>query len=565
MRSVAWRHGDDRTILLRRGQLKKTVVLETNHLFKIGLIGLLVAAMYYSTLSWLATVDWAREDYSYGYLIPLIVLYLLWDKRSSLFDVPNHPSWSGLVPFLIGLILFWLGELGGEFFTLYASFWLVLVGLCWLSLGWEKLKAVWFAFFMLLTMFPLPNILYGKVSFQLKLVSSKLGVWLIQLYGMSAYREGNVIDLGFTQLQVVDACSGLRYLIPLIVLGILLAYFFHAAFWKRIALVLSTIPLSIITNSLRIALTGILYESYGAQVAEGFFHGFSGWFIFMTTLAVLVAEMWLLKKMPPREVVRSSQAHGRSGSASGDNSPSVPADADSPPDDSSGEAVEAVRKAGAAAWLKPPQFVAAVALIGLTLILSQGVEFREKIPISQPLDQFPLEIGPYTGQRQTMEERFIVTLDLSDYTIIDYKDPDGRTVNFYVAYYESQRKGESIHSPATCLPGGGWQFKESGAVDLPMKGPDGQAFTVNRAFIEKGEYRQISYYWFPQRGRILTNAYQLKMFAFWDALTKQRTDGALVRIITPVYPNEAPSAAEQRLQAFTADVTPVLAEFLPGR
>jgi EpsI family protein len=114
---------------------------------------------------------------------------------------------------------------------------------------------------------------------------------------------------------------------------------------------------------------------------------------------------------------------------------------------------------------------------------------------------------------------------------IDYKDSLGGSINFYVVYNESQRKGESIHSPATCLPGTGWIFNQDGAVTIPLSTNDGGLMKVNRAFMQKGAYKQLSYYWFPQRGRILTNAYQLKLYAFWDALTRQRTDGALVRVM----------------------------------
>jgi EpsI family protein len=137
-------------------------------------------------------------------------------------------------------------------------------------------------------------------------------------------------------------------------------------------------------------------------------------------------------------------------------------------------------------------------------------------------------------------------------------------VNFYTAYYETQRKGESIHSPATCLPGSGWEFNQSGTARIRMPGHGDGLMPVNRAYLEKSGYRQLSYYWFPQRGRILTNAYQLKLYTFWDALTRQRTDGALVRLITPVYENEKPEDAEKRLQSFMRDIVPVLNEFLPN-
>ncbi len=385
---------------------------------------------------------------------------------------------------------------------------------------------------------------------------------MMQLYGMSAYREGNVIDLGFTQLQVVDACSGLRYLFPLIVLGILLAYFFKAAFWKRAIVVISTIPLSIITNSLRIALTGILYEAWGAKVAEGFFHGFSGWFIFMFSLGVLLLEMWILKRVGVKwlngKLVESlnkiNSQIGEEGKGLGDK------------DQGSKREGTQDRKAEISklkAFFSPPQFVVAVLLLGATWGLSHGIEFREKIPINKSFEYFPVKVGEWSGTRQTMEQEFIDALDLSDYAIIEYQNSTGKSVNFYVAYYESQRKGESIHSPATCLPGGGWIFKQAGAVGIPLPANDGGFMKVNRAFMQKSGYKQLSYYWFPQRGRILTNAYQLKIFAFWDALTRQRTDGAMVRIITPVYGLEELEEAEKRLQRFTLEIVPVLGEFLP--
>jgi len=384
------------------------------------------------------------------------------------------------------------------------------------------------------------------------LISSQLGVAMMQLYGMSAYREGNVIDLGFTQLQVVDACSGLRYVFPLIVLGILLAYFFKAAFWKRAIVVISTIPLSIITNSLRIALTGILYEVWGAKVAEGFFHGFSGWFIFMFSLGVLLLEMWILKKIFPEKfsLVQSSKFKVQSKKKIEDIGEK--------------DSVFQNSKFKIQNFLSPPQFVVAVLLLGAAWGLSHGIEFREKIPINKSFEYFPVKVGEWTGTRQSMEQKFIDALDLSDYVTIDYKDKQGKSVNFYVAYYESQRKGESIHSPATCLPGGGWIFKQAGAVKLPFKLKNNDYMPVNRAFMQKSGSKQLTYYWFPQRGRILTNAYQLKIYAFWDALTRQRTDGALVRVMTPVYESEGLEDADERLQGFTRDIVPVLDEFIPG-
>lgn len=491
---------------------------------------------------------WQAEDYNYCYLIPLIFLYLVWEKKETLAAVPAAPCWLGLVPIGFGILLYLLGELGGEYFSLFLSSWFLFVGLILLHLGRQKVRVLLFPLLFLIAMFPLPQFLNNKISLSLKLVSSKLGVWLLQQYGMSAYREGNVIDLGFTQLQVVDACSGLRYLIPLIVLGILLAYFFKAALWKRIFIVLSTVPLSIITNSLRIASVGILYQYWGPAVAEGFFHDFSGWFIFMFTLGVLLVEMWLLKKIfpGPSQTLKESGYQGLNIEGAGDPFKRLKE-----------------QKPEVHSWGALPHFIVAVLLLGGTFGAAHGIEFRENIPIKKSLAEFPLQMGGWSGQQTYMEKQFLDELDLSEYVIVDFQDADHKSVNFYVAYYASQRKGESIHSPESCLPGSGWVFNESGRASIPLAGNGQKPLRVNRAFMQKGSYKQLSYYWFPMRGRNLTSAYEMKLYTFWDALTRQRTDGALVRLITPVYNDESLQAAEQRLQSFTRELAPVLAGYLP--
>jgi len=164
---------------------------------------------------------WRRDDYNYCYLVPLIVIYLLWEKRKRIVRQESSPGWWGMTTLFLGVVLFWLGELGGEFYTIYLSSWFVLVGILHITIGWKKLKSMAFEILFVLTMFPPPNFIYRKISVQLKLLSSQIGVWLMQIMGMTAYREGNVIDLGFTKLQVVDACSGLRYLIPLTIKAVL--------------------------------------------------------------------------------------------------------------------------------------------------------------------------------------------------------------------------------------------------------------------------------------------------------------------------------------------------------
>jgi exosortase D (VPLPA-CTERM-specific) len=407
---------------------------------------------------------------------------------------------------------------------------------------------------MTFTMFPLPSFLYNKVTLQLKLISSKLGVDMMQLFGMSAFREGNVIDLGFTQLQVVDACSGLRFAIPLLILSLLMAYLYRAPLWKRAILVISSIPLAIVTNALRIALTGLFYEIWGQEVAEGFFHTFSGWVIFISSIVVLLLEILILSLIPPRGSRRVNKIEAGKGRE--ENHLREEHEITTRPETTFNKAL----------WshIKSTQFVVIIILLGFTLVLSRGINYREQIPMARSFVDFPLEIGQWKGSRQILEQIIIEELDFTDYVMIDYRKADRKEINFYVAYYETQSKGASIHSPASCLPGSGWSFDEDGVISISMPEMHEGSMTVSRAYMTKGDAQQLVYYWFPQRDRILTNLYQLKIYAFWDALTRQRTDGSLVRLITPIYKKENIKGAEERLKAFIREILPVLNEYLPS-
>ncbi|MBW2090260.1 MAG: EpsI family protein [Deltaproteobacteria bacterium] len=553
---------------------------------KFAIYGLLLLGIYHSAFTWLVTHDWKREAYSYCWLIPAVVFFLIWLKRDELASTPSEPSWAGLVPIGVGIVFFWLGELGGEYFTMYFSSWLMLVGICLLHLGWKKLKAIGFALFFILTMFPMPNFINTRIMLQLRLISSKLGVAIIQLFGLPATRQGNIIDLGFAKLQVVDACSGLHSLISLVVLSLLIVYFFKDHIWKRIVLLFSSMPLAIVTNSFRISMTAILYKYFGADVAEGFFHKFSGLLIFAICIPVLLIEMKILEKLPPVQSKTTSEPKEVEMKISGNNpgshtrlcSGELPTSSRLRRDRSFGspclssqhqdtgiqtKANKAISKHG---FLLQPMFVVAVILLGVTLAISHTVDFREKIPVKKNLNQFPLKVGEWAAdRRQPLAQKFIDALDLSEYVITNYQNRSGKKINFYVAYYESQRKGESIHSPATCLPCSGWSFDQSGTVKITGVCGNNGTMDVNRAVMQSGRNRQITYYWFPVRGRILYNAYQLKIYNFWDALTQQRTDGALVRLITKVYEDETLADAEERLQDFVRDIVPVLEEYIPGK
>lgn len=480
---------------------------------------------------------WGADDSNYCYFIPPAVAYLIWESRARWQSVPACPSWMGFLPVCLGFLFFWLGELSGEFYTLYLAAWLVAVGYAWTWIGWPRMKRLAFPVLFSLSMLPFPSFVSTNLTLRLKLISSWLGVRSLQVLGMSAYREGNVIDLGFTKLQVVDACSGLRFFLPIVVLSLLLAYYYKAAWWKRTALVLMSVPISIVTNGFRIALTGILYQYVGAQAAEGFLHDFQGWLIFMVTLGILVSVMLFLKRLFPEGMEVRAPEPVRDAN--------LPSQA--PPGPETGIFPGA----------------AALILLAATLILVQKVDFRENTPIARPFKNFPSRIGYWEGSRSSMGKAYLDALYFSDYAMIRFRNPQGREIHLYTAYYASQSKGKSIHTPDSCLPGGGWVFEEAGVSSFPVAGAPGDRIRVKRALMTRDGGKSLAYYWFPQRGRVLTDLFQLKLYVFWDALTRRRTDGALVRLITPVYESERPEDADARLQGFTREIVPILSQFIP--
>ena len=250
--------------------------------------------LYADSLAFLFGHWIGSEDYSHGMFVPLISLFLIWQARHRIAEAGTENSWWGLAVISAGLVLYWIGELATLYVLQHVSLWMVIVGLVIALMGVRGTRAIAFPLSYLLTSIPLPVFLYASLSSQLQLWSSALGVGFLQLVGVTAFREGNVIDLGPVQLQVVEACSGIRYLLPLTSLALLCAYLFKDRMWKRVVLVLSSIPISVLVNGFRIGMIGVLIEWYGQGAAEGFYHLFEGWVLFMASLGLLILEMWVL-------------------------------------------------------------------------------------------------------------------------------------------------------------------------------------------------------------------------------------------------------------------------------
>lgn len=496
----------------------------------------LALAAYFDGLLEL-TSRWSKqEEYSHGFFIPLISLWLLWQRRDALRESIGTPSWSGLLLLLVALGALLLGELTAIFILVQYGFLLCLLALVLCLGGVPLLRVTLLPLLLLIFAIPLPYFVDSQLSWRLQLVSSEIGVWVLRALDISVYLEGNIIDLGSYRLQVVEACSGLRYLYPLLSIGFLMGYMFRGPLWQRALLFLSTVPITVLMNSLRIAAVGLLVERWGIGMADGFLHYFEGWIIFMACLLFLLAEVWLFERFGARRNVLDVLQF------------------------------PAVRGCGATAAPKlmrhPLAFTLPVLLMASVLVGT--VSEREESPLDRlPLTAFPLLLDEWRASESRLDTEVEASLGLDDYVIADYRRGEAEVVNFYAAFYGSQRKGVSPHSPQVCIPGGGWLITGLSRMPVTLAQASDGGFEVNRVVIERAGQRQLVYYWFEQRGRRIANEYWMKWYLLVDALLRNRSDGALVRVTTPIGALEAPADADRRLQDFMKLAVPRLAAHVP--
>jgi exosortase len=261
-------------------------------------ICLLTAVVYYQVLVKLVTDWWQIPDFSHGFLVPLFSVYLVWEKRETLRSTIIAPCWGGIAVIVMGLFILLLGVYGSELFLSRVSLVIVLAGLVLCFGGRQFLKELSFALLVLLLAIPIPAIIFNEITFPLQILASKLASALLPLFGVPVLREGNVIELPAMKLEVAEACSGIRSLMSLFTLAVFYGYFLEKTFWRRMALVLVSIPIAIAANAVRILGTGLCVQYWDPDKALGFFHEFSGWVIFLVSLVCLYAVHRLMSLFP---------------------------------------------------------------------------------------------------------------------------------------------------------------------------------------------------------------------------------------------------------------------------
>ena len=312
-------------------------VTASKHFWRVLAVSVAIAFAFAPVLAKLGFDWWNNENYSHGLLIPFVIIYILWSQRDELSREPVRPQFGlGIVLVVMGLLGLWAGTAGAELFIQRISLVLVLAGTVVYFWGHRFLLLTFVPFVLLLLSLPIPVIVFNKIAFPLQLFASRCAVWSMSLFDIPVLRQGNVIELiplggkEIKKLEVVEACSGIRSLMTLATLAVVFAYFTHPrdpqfpngqkpglmsrlksyGFWRSAIIVLSAVPIAIVTNAFRVSGTGVLAHYYGTEVADGFFHSFSGWVVYIVAFVLLFAVGWLLDRFKPPRYKSGSKKEG---------------------------------------------------------------------------------------------------------------------------------------------------------------------------------------------------------------------------------------------------------------
>ncbi len=272
-----------------------TTLFRTTPFWQIAILAGLSLWLYAPTIVHLVSQWWHDPNFSHGFFVPVFAAFVIWQERERLTRLKPQPSWFGLLVLALALCVLIVGQMGAELFLARFSLLLLLTGMIVLFWGWRLFQALLFPLAFLLLMIPIPSIVFNQITFPLQILASKVAASVLPILNVPILREGNVINLPVMALEVAEACSGIRSLMSLVTLAIIYGYLMEKRVAMRWVLVLSAIPISVAANSVRIIGTGLLVQYWDPDKAQGFFHTFSGWLIFVVSLIMLYLLHVLLR------------------------------------------------------------------------------------------------------------------------------------------------------------------------------------------------------------------------------------------------------------------------------
>ena len=507
-----------------------------------------VVFLYATVLAKLGRDWWYDENYSHGLLVPFVIALIVWKEWPRLKTAAGDGAkWLGGVLCFFAILQLFAGTLGAELFTARISLVLLTAGILVYFWGAKVLRLLAVPFALLFLAIPIPQIVFNRIAFPLQIWASQMAVWGIRLFEVPTVRSGNVIDIlprGATQaisLEVVEACSGIRSLMTLVTLALILVYFTrrdddrpflsfsNADLWRAIVLMISAVPIAVLTNAARVTATGVMTYSYGKPAAEGTWHEVSGWLVYVVALTLLIGVNFVLTKIFLGKLSLDERY------------------------------IEPRRDRPTWTWMAVAPLIGALVLSGI-FINWFATRAEPDIP-RRPFAELPANLGEWRqkGGEFKFDDSVESVLRTTDYTMREYASSDGRLANIYVGYYASQRTGATYHSPQNCLPGAGWVLSDPQYVMITTA--DSRSFNANRYIIKNGIYTEVMLYWYQGRGRIEPSEYRDKINTVWDSVTRRRSDGAIVRVMTDVGADEA--ASEKAAADLAARLAERLGPFVP--
>ena len=489
-------------------------------------------AFYWNHFSTLLS-HWDTRDYSYCYIIPFLFIYFVYDRKDNLPQVVGSKVWPGYIILIFTGLLYLIGRMGSLETFIYFSMWTALLSLIFLFLGVNTIKKLAFSFFMLLFAIPAPPFITNLLTFKLRILSSIMAVEIFDVLNVPVFREGNIIDMGFSRLEIVDACSGLRYVVPTLITSLVIGYMFHKNIYKRILLVILSIPVALCSNSLRIVIVGLTAKYVSLDLIEGSFHDLTGWGVFVVSVAILLFCSYVLNKFL---------------------------------EDKENDNVGNDKKIGKEIIFKRKKILFGNLILVITffslLFISEKYLLQAQItPVNKPYLSFPMQIGTWEGTRITLDSGILDRLWADDYVQGKYiHKGTGNVLYLLIPYYRFQTTQHTAHAPTSCLLGSGYSI-----VNKKKLSPEADRnFPVAQIVLNKSGSTLLANFWFEQRGRHITNEYLNKLYLIWDSLKLQRTDGALVRVEMYIKDGQTIPEAQDLLDQFLVKLKKVLDVYVPG-
>lgn len=503
-----------------------------------GILYLLIYAPLFPEL----VLDWyEHKNFSYGFLIPFIFIYLLWRKREVLRNthVETGPWGWGLVSLLAAVAIGLIGKVVGDPFTMRISMILVLGGLVYLVLGKQFFKNMLFPLAYLFLMIPLPYLIVKEISYYLRFFDAVLATSALQAIGVPVYQDSYFLHLPNIILEVADVCSGISSVFAMFAIGAVYSYFLPVRPREKVLIMLGVILFPVLANLFRIVLISAIVYYTGPAILRGLFHQFTGTFTFILSLVMLVGLGEFLRRRTsqtaPEPLLRQNQGAGVTG-LRGSGQSDLPA------------------------RLFTPSFLSALTILAIALYLGNLLESRQTVTLQKDLQTLPAQLGPYYFMTDGNWPDPYQDPAAERYASRVYEGPGKERVELYIGYKSRQQARNRLHSPKIHFSKG-WNYVSVAPAEIEL--PGFKPIKANWMVTQNSGAMRVVLYWYQARGHTYSGEIANRLAQIKSLILSGRTEGAVVRIATPVLDSEKLEQAKERIKNFSGYVYPKLVEILP--